>query len=71
MALHTFKISFRDPRYVYNPNIDMPITSVEYIETSVSNAMNRLAREHGATDDDLRQIVLVRSGCLQWADTGD
>jgi hypothetical protein len=62
MALHTFKINFRDSRsdtgdsghgYVH--------TTVEYIETSVSNAMNRLYREFGASDGDLCQIVMVRN----------
>jgi len=60
--LRTYKINFRDSRsdtgdsghgYVH--------TTVEYIETSVSNAMNRLYREYGASDDDLCQIVMVRN----------
>jgi hypothetical protein len=68
MALHTFKINFRDTRSDMNTGEANVFTTVEYIETSVSNAMNRLAREYGATDDDLCQIVLVRSGSLKWAD---
>jgi len=34
---------------------------VEYIETSVSNAMNRLYSEFGASENDLCQIVMVRN----------
>ena len=60
--LHTYKINFRDHRsdtgdsghgYVH--------TTVEYIETSVSNAMNRLYSEFGASENDLCQIVMVRN----------
>ena len=61
MALHTFKINFRDNRSDMNSGHGFVVTTVEYIETSVSNAMNRLYREFGATDDDLCQIVMVRN----------
>jgi len=63
--LHTYKISFRDNRLTCSEargGDGVPVvTTVKYIETSVSNAMDRLYREYGASDDDLCQIVMVRN----------
>jgi len=60
MSLNTYKVTFKLRRKDWLTGCGRKERTETFIETSVSNVMNRLYSEHGAVEEDLCEIVLVR-----------